>query len=140
MKSEKSLGNIEEWERFSQLKNIIWLVCWSYICWCGTSKIFNNLNWLVCWSCSKWIRKIESACYETNKSQIGSTKSNGLSRSIGTHHLHCWRVIFDPIWGTQAKRAILHSCHLQKIWNILCFSFCCLSKLGCTYVYIFSIQ
>ena len=30
----------------------------------------------------------EPACYETNKSQIGSTKSNGLGRSIGPHRLH----------------------------------------------------
>ena len=37
---------------------------------------------------SMWIRKNEPACYETNKSQIGSTKSNGLSRSIGPHNLH----------------------------------------------------
>ena len=37
----------------------------------------------------KWIKNDELACYETNKSQIGSTKSNGLSRSIGPHHLHC---------------------------------------------------
>ena len=39
-------------------------------------------------SSPKWIRKIEPACYETNKSQIGSTKSNGLGRSIGPHRLH----------------------------------------------------
>ena len=38
---------------------------------------------------SMWIRKDnEPAFYETNKSQIGSTKSNGLSRSIGPHDLH----------------------------------------------------
>ena len=37
---------------------------------------------------SMWIRKIEPACYKTNKSQIGSTKSNGLGRSIGPHNLH----------------------------------------------------
>ena len=37
---------------------------------------------------SMWIRKDEPACYETNKSQIGSTKSNGLGRSIGPHLLH----------------------------------------------------
>ena len=35
----------------------------------------------------KWIRKDEPACYETNKSQIGSTKSKGLGRSIGPHTL-----------------------------------------------------
>ena len=35
----------------------------------------------------KWIRKDEPACYETNLSLIGSTKSNGLSRSIGPHDL-----------------------------------------------------
>ena len=32
---------------------------------------------------SMWIKKNEPACYETNKSQIGSTKSKGLGRSIG---------------------------------------------------------
>ena len=37
---------------------------------------------------SIWIRKDEPACYETNKSQIGSTKSKGLGRSIGPHDLH----------------------------------------------------
>ena len=37
---------------------------------------------------SMWIRKNELACYETNKSQIGSSKSNGLGRSIGPHYLH----------------------------------------------------
>ena len=37
---------------------------------------------------SMWIRKDEPACYETNKSQIGSTKSNGLGRFIGPHLLH----------------------------------------------------
>ncbi|KAK1588131.1 hypothetical protein Q3G72_020129 [Acer saccharum] len=37
---------------------------------------------------SMWIRKNEPACYETNKSQIGSSKSNGLGRSIGPHDLH----------------------------------------------------
>ena len=37
----------------------------------------------------KWIRKNnEPACYETNKSQIGSTKSNGLGRSLGPHDLY----------------------------------------------------
>ncbi|KAK0576480.1 hypothetical protein LWI29_018140 [Acer saccharum] len=36
---------------------------------------------------SMWIRKNEPACYETNKSQIGSSKSNGLGRSIGPHDL-----------------------------------------------------
>ena len=36
----------------------------------------------------KWIKNDEPACYETNKSQIGSTKSYGLSRSKGPHHLH----------------------------------------------------
>ena len=36
----------------------------------------------------KWIKNDEPACYETNKSQIGSTKSYGLSRSIRPHHLH----------------------------------------------------
>ena len=37
----------------------------------------------------KWIRKNnEPACYETNKSHIGSTESNGLGRSIGPHDLH----------------------------------------------------
>ena len=35
----------------------------------------------------KWIND-EPACYETNKSQIGSTKSYGLSRPKGPHHLH----------------------------------------------------
>ncbi|KAK0598800.1 hypothetical protein LWI29_038095 [Acer saccharum] len=35
----------------------------------------------------KWIRKDEPACYETNLSIIGSTKSNRLSRSIGPHDL-----------------------------------------------------
>ena len=38
---------------------------------------------------SIWMRKNEPACYETNKSQIGSTKSNRLGRSIGPHNLHC---------------------------------------------------
>ena len=37
---------------------------------------------------SMWIRKDEPVCYKTNKSQIGSTKSNGLGRSIGPHDLH----------------------------------------------------
>ena len=38
----------------------------------------------------KWIRKNnEPACYETNKSHIGSTESNGLGRSIGPHDLPC---------------------------------------------------
>jgi hypothetical protein len=36
----------------------------------------------------KWIRNDEPACYETNKSPIGSTRSNGLSRSLGPHALH----------------------------------------------------
>jgi hypothetical protein len=36
----------------------------------------------------KWIKYDEPACYETNKSQIGSTKSYGLSRSKGPHQLH----------------------------------------------------
>ena len=31
----------------------------------------------------KWINNDEPACYETNKSHIGSTKSYGLSRSKG---------------------------------------------------------
>ena len=30
----------------------------------------------------KWIRKDEPVCYETNKSQIGSTRSNGLNMSL----------------------------------------------------------
>ena len=38
---------------------------------------------------SMWIRKDEPACYETHMSQIGSTKSNGLGRSIGPPCLHC---------------------------------------------------
>ena len=35
----------------------------------------------------KWIKNDEPACYETNKSQIGSTRSNGLRRSLGPHTL-----------------------------------------------------
>ena len=35
----------------------------------------------------KWIKNDEPACYETNKSQIGSTRSNGLRRSLGPHAL-----------------------------------------------------
>ena len=38
---------------------------------------------------SMWIRKDEPACYETYMSQIGSTKSNGLGRSIGPNRLPC---------------------------------------------------
>ena len=37
---------------------------------------------------SMWIKKNEPACYETNKSQIGSTRSDGLRRSLGPHALH----------------------------------------------------
>ena len=44
----------------------------------------------------------------------------------------------DPIWGTQAKRAILHSCLAKKFEISYASSFDCLSKLGCTYVYMFS--
>ena len=36
----------------------------------------------------KWIKKDEPSCYETNVSHIGSTRSNGLGRSIGPHDLH----------------------------------------------------
>ena len=35
----------------------------------------------------KWIKNDEPACYETNKSQIGSTRSDGLRRSLGPHAL-----------------------------------------------------
>ena len=38
---------------------------------------------------SMWIRKDEPACQETFKSQMGSTKSNGLGRSVGPHDLPC---------------------------------------------------
>ena len=37
---------------------------------------------------SMWIRNDEPTCYESNKSPIGSTRSNGLSRSLGPHALH----------------------------------------------------
>ena len=46
-------------------------------------------------------------------------------------------MVLDPIWGTQAKRAILHICDLQKFEKILCLFLNCLSKLGCSYVYMF---
>ena len=36
----------------------------------------------------KWIRKDEPSCYKTNVFHIGSTKSNGLGRSIGPYNLH----------------------------------------------------
>jgi hypothetical protein len=36
----------------------------------------------------RWIRKDEPACYDANMSPIGSTRSNGLGRSIGPHALH----------------------------------------------------
>ena len=62
----------------------------------------------------RWIRNNEPACYEINMSPIGSTKSNGLGRSLGPHTLHWRGVVIDPIWGTQANRAILHTCHMQK--------------------------
>ena len=36
----------------------------------------------------KWIRKDKPACYEMNMSLIGSSRSNGLGRSIRPHALH----------------------------------------------------
>ena len=36
----------------------------------------------------KWIRNDEPICYCVNMSLIGSTRSNGLDRSIGPHTLH----------------------------------------------------
>ncbi|KAK1568235.1 hypothetical protein Q3G72_022037 [Acer saccharum] len=38
---------------------------------------------------SMWIRKNEPACYETNKSQIGSSKSNGLGSLIASCISNC---------------------------------------------------
>ena len=36
----------------------------------------------------RWIRKDEPACYCANMSPIGSTRSNGLGRSIGPYAHH----------------------------------------------------
>ena len=60
------------------------------------------------------MRKDEPTCYRANMSPIGSTRSNGLGRSIGPHALHWCGVVIDPIRGTQAKRANMHTCHMQK--------------------------
>ena len=36
----------------------------------------------------KWIKNDVPACYETNMSQIGSTRSYGLGKSFSPHALH----------------------------------------------------
>ena len=71
----------------------------------------------------KWIRNDEPACYETNKSPIGSTRSNGLSRSLGPHALHWSGMVFWPHMGNSSKEStcILVECKNLNNFMLLCW-------------------
>ena len=71
----------------------------------------------------KWIRNDEPACYETNKSPIGSTRSNGLSRSLGPHALHWSGMVYWPHMGNSSKEStcILVECKNLNNFMLLCW-------------------
>ena len=62
----------------------------------------------------RWIRKGKPAYYCANMIPVDITRSNVLGRSIGTHALPWFGLVIDPMRGAQAKKANLHTCHMQK--------------------------
>ena len=86
-----------------------------------------------------WIRKDEPACYKTNKSQIGSTKSNGLGRSTGPHRLHWWRLVLTHM-GNLSKESyfcILVTCKKFEISYASLFV-AWVSLVAHMYIYVFN--